>query len=159
MGEKRTATAGTSLIVENRRARHEYEIEDRFEAGISLEGWEVKSLRAGRAQIVDGYGLVRNGRAWLLGVHITPLASASTHVEADPTRTRPLLLHHREIARLQGLTERRGYTLVPLSLYWKKGRAKVELGLAKGRKLHDRRARERDRDWQRQRERLLKDRH
>ena len=156
MNTQRAAGAGSSLIVENRRARFEYEIEDRFEAGLALEGWEVKSLRAGRAQIIDGYGLVRNGQAWLLGAHISPLPSASTHVAADPTRTRPLLLHRREIARLQGLTERRGYTLVPLRLYWKRGRAKVEIGLAKGRKLHDKRARDRDRDWERERERLLK---
>jgi SsrA-binding protein len=154
--QRAAGTTGGKPIVENRRARFEYEIEDRVEAGLVLEGWEVKSLRAGRAQIVDGYGLVRNGRAWLLGALITPLPSASTHVEADPTRTRPLLLHRREIARLQGLTERRGYTLVPLRLYWKRGRAKVEIGVAKGRKLHDRRNRERDRDWERQRERLLK---
>lgn len=143
-------------IAENRRARHDYTIEEQLEAGLALQGWEVKALRAGRASLTESYALLKDGEAWLIGAHISPLPSASTHVRADPTRSRKLLLHRRELDRLVGAVERRGYTLVPLRLYWQRGRAKLALGLARGRKKHDRRAAERDRDWQRQKQRLLK---
>lgn len=148
--------AAKSVIVLNKKARHDYFIEDRFEAGLALEGWEVKALREGRAQIKEAYVVVKDGEAWLLGCHIAPLASASTHVDADPTRTRRLLLHRREIDNLTGSVERKGYALVPLSLYWKRGRAKLEIGLAKGKKQHDKRRDMKERDWQRQKERILK---
>lgn len=145
-----------ALIAENRKARHEYFIEERFEAGLSLVGWEVKSLRAGRVQIAESYVFVRNGEVFLHGAHITPLNSASTHVITDPTRTRKLLLNRAEIDRLVGAVERAGYTLVPLEMYWKAGRAKLRIGLAKGKKQHDKRASEKDRDWQRNKSRLLR---
>ena len=145
-----------ALIAENRRARHEYFIEERFEAGLSLAGWEVKALRAGRAQLAESYVVVRKGEVFLQGAHITPLNSASTHVITDPTRLRKLLLHRAEIDRLVGAVERAGYTLVPLELYWKAGRAKLRIGLAKGKKQHDKRAAEKDRDWQRDRARLVR---
>lgn len=148
--------AGESTIALNRKARHEYFIEENFEAGLALEGWEVKSLRAGRAQLAEGYVVLREAQAWLLGAHISPLISASTHVHADPTRTRKLLLHRRELDRLVGAVERKGYTLVPLALYWKRGRAKLDIGLAKGKKQHDKRADQKERDWQRQKSRLMK---
>jgi SsrA-binding protein len=148
--------AGSKTIAANAKARHDYFIEERLEAGLVLEGWEVKSLRAGRLQLKESYVVIRSGEIWLLGAHISPLASASTHVHADPTRTRKLLLKRREVDRLIGAVERRGYALVPLSMYWSRGRAKLEVALAKGKKQHDKRATERDRDWQRQRERLLK---
>jgi SsrA-binding protein len=147
---------GTALIVANRKARHEYFIEERLEAGIALEGWEVKSLRAGRVQLVDSYVILRQGEAWLIGAVITPLPAASTHVEADPQRTRKLLMHRAELGKLIGAVERRGYTLIALSLYWKAGRCKVELGLARGKRQHDKRASEREREWQRERARLLR---
>ena len=142
-------------IALNKRARHDYFIEEHFEAGLALQGWEVKSLRAGKAQITEGYVIVKNGEALLIGAHISPLRTASTHVVADPTRTRKLLLHRREIDRLIGAVEREGYTIVPLKLYWKHGRAKLEIGLAKGKKPHDKRATEKDRDWQREKSRLM----
>ena len=145
-----------ALIAENRKARHEYFIEERFEAGISLAGWEVKSMRAGRAQLAESYVIVRGGEAFLSGAHITPLNSASTHVITDPVRTRKLLLHRAEIDRLVGAVERAGYTLVPLELYWKAGRAKLKVGLAKGKKQHDKRATEKDRDWQRDKARVMR---
>jgi SsrA-binding protein len=157
MSSKKSPTeAAGRTIADNRKARHDYFIEEDFEAGLSLEGWEVKSLRAGRANIKESYALVKDGEAWLLGAHISPLVSASTHVNPDPVRTRKLLLHRRQIDRLTGAVERRGYTLVPLSLYWNRGKVKLKLGLAKGKKQHDKRAVEKDRDWQRQRQRLLK---
>lgn len=143
-------------IAENRKARHDYFIEDTFEAGIALEGWEVKSLRAGRAQLTESYVHVRRGEAWLLGAHLSPLVSASSHVDADPTRTRKLLLKRAELDRLVGAVDRKGYTLVPLNLHWKRGRAKLDIGLAKGKKKHDKRATEKARDWQRQKARILK---
>ncbi|MBM4202512.1 MAG: SsrA-binding protein SmpB, partial [Gammaproteobacteria bacterium] len=145
-------------IAVNRQASHEYFIEERFEAGLALEGWEVKSLRAGRAQLKESYVTLKNGEAWLLGAHISPLASASTHIDPDPIRTRKLLLHKHELDRLIGHVERKGYTLIPLALYWSKGRAKLEIGLAKGKKLHDKRASEKDRDWQREKQRVMKQR-
>ena len=143
-------------IALNKRARHEYFIEENHEAGLALQGWEVKSLRAGKAQITEGYVLVKNGEAWLIGAHISPLATTSTHLVADPTRTRKLLLHRRELDRLVGAVERKGHTIVPLKLYWKDGRAKLEIGLAKGKQAHDKRATAKDRDWQREKSRLLK---
>ena len=157
MSSKKSSTAAAGrTIADNRKARHDYFIEEDLEAGLSLEGWEVKSLRAGRANIKESYAVIKDGEAWLLGAHISPLASASTHVNPDPIRTRKLLLHRRQIDRLTGAVERRGYALVPLSLYWSRGKVKLKLGLAKGKKQHDKRAVEKDRDWQRQRQRLLK---
>ncbi|CAN5323934.1 SsrA-binding protein SmpB [soil metagenome] len=155
-GKPEHSPAGDRAIALNRKARHEYFIEENLEAGLALEGWEVKSLRAGRAQLTEGYVVLRNAEAWLIGAHISPLVSASTHVQADPARTRKLLLHRRELDRLIGAVERRGYTLVPLALYWKRGRAKLDIGLAKGKKQHDKRADQKERDWQRQKGRLLK---
>jgi SsrA-binding protein len=143
-------------IAENRKARHDYFIEEDFEAGLALEGWEVKSLRAGRANLTESYAILKGGEAWLVGAHISPLPSASTHIRADPVRTRKLLLHRRELDKLIGSVERKGYTLVPLSLYWQRGRTKLRVGLAKGKKQHDKRAADKDRDWKRQKERILK---
>lgn len=144
------------LIAENRKARYEYFIEDRYEAGLALEGWEVKSLRAGRANLTEAYVYLRNGEAFLLGAHMTPLNTTSTHKAADPTRTRKLLLQRSQIDQLIGAVERRGYTIVPLEMHWKNGRAKIAIGLAKGKKQHDKRATEKDRDWQRDKARVLK---
>jgi len=143
-------------IALNKRARHEYFIEENLEAGLALQGWEVKSLRAGKAQITEAYVIVKDGEAWLLGAHVNPLPTTSTHVVADPTRTRKLLMHRAELDRLVGAVERKGYALVPLRLYWKKGNVKLEVGLAKGKKAHDKRATEKDRDWQREKSRLMK---
>ncbi len=145
-----------STIAVNRKAHHEYTIEERFEAGIVLAGWEVKSLRAGRIQIDQSYVIVKSGEVWLLGAQITPLLTASTHVHPDPTRTRKLLLHQREINKLIGNVERKGYTLIPLKLYWKHNRVKLEFCLAKGKKLYDKRASEKESDWQRDKQRMLK---
>jgi len=153
---RQNSKAGSSLIAQNKKARHDFFIEDAYEAGLALEGWEVKAMRAGRAQLKEAYVSIRGGEAWLLGSHISPLTSASTHVHADPTRTRKLLLHRRQLDNLIGLVERKGYTLVPLKLYWKTGRAKLEIGLALGKKQHDKRAADRDRDWKRQKERIMK---
>jgi SsrA-binding protein len=150
------AESAPSLIADNRKARYDYFIEDRYEAGLALAGWEVKAMRAGRAQLKEAYVYLRGGEAFLIGAHISPLASASTHVAADPVRTRKLLLHRNELQHLIGSVERRGYTLVPLELYWKNGRAKLRVGLAKGKKQHDKRATEKDRDWQRDKARLLR---
>ena len=152
--QKKPETGRT--IAENRKARHNFFIEEQLEAGIALQGWEVKSLRAGRANLTESYAILKDGEAWLIGAHIAPLSSASTHIRTDPIRTRKLLLHRRELDRLIGAVERKGYTLVPLSLYWQRGRTKLRLGLAKGKKQHDKRAAEKDRDWQRQKERILK---
>jgi SsrA-binding protein len=143
-------------IALNKRARHEYFIEERIECGIVLEGWEVKSLRAGRAQLGESYVILKGREAWLLGAHFSPLASASTHVHPDPVRTRKLLLHKEQLARLVGAVERRGYTLIPTALYWKAGKVKTEIGLAKGKKQHDKRAAAKDRDWQREKARALR---
>lgn len=143
-------------IIENRKAHHDYSIEGRHEAGIVLEGWEVKAIRAGRANIKESYVIIRNEEIFLFGMHITPLATASSHVSHDPTRTRKLLLHKKEIARLIGKVERAGYTLVPLDLHYVKGRIKLEIGLAKGKKQHDKRAAEKEREWQREKQRLLR---
>jgi SsrA-binding protein len=154
-GKKKTRDGGNTIAL-NKKARHEYQIEQRLEAGLALAGWEVKGLRAGRVQLKEGYVKILHGEAFLIGAHISPLPSASTHVEPDPTRTRKLLLHRSELSRLIGQTERAGYTLVPLAMYWKRGRAKLEIGLAKGKKLHDKRADAKERDWQREKERLFK---
>ncbi|HEX6995390.1 MAG TPA: SsrA-binding protein SmpB [Gammaproteobacteria bacterium] len=156
MARKQGKQHAERTIALNRKARFDYFIEEDFEAGLELQGWEVKSLRAGKAQLTEAYVVLRDNQAWLLGAHITPLLSASTHVETDPTRTRRLLLHRNEIDRLTGLVERRGYTLVPLELYWSKGRAKLAVGLARGKKQHDKRAAEKERDWQVERARVLK---
>ena len=142
-------------IVENRKAFHDYFVEDRYEAGLVLEGWEVKAVRAGRAQIGDGYVIVDAGALWLIGAHISPLGSASTHVKPDPTRTRKLLLNAEEIRRLIGKVEQRGYTLIPLDLHFSKGRIKLQIALAKGKLKHDKRASEREKEWQREKTRLL----
>ncbi|CAL1240265.1 SsrA-binding protein SmpB [Candidatus Methylocalor cossyra] len=150
------ASSGSAPIALNRQATHDYFIEERHEAGLVLQGWEVKSLRAGRAQLKESYVILKGGEAWLIGAHISALASASSHVEADPTRTRKLLLHRRELSKLIGHVERKGYTLIPLALYWKNGRAKLEIGLAKGKKQYDKRAAEKERDWQREKQRLLR---
>ncbi len=144
------------LIAENRRARFDYFVEDRYEAGLALEGWEVKSLRAGKANLSESYVYLRDGEAFLLGAHLTPLNTASTHVHADPTRTRKLLLARSELDHLVGSVERKGYTIVPLDLHWSRGRAKLAIGLAKGKKQHDKRATEKDRDWARDRARVMK---
>ena len=156
MTQARKNSAAAATIARNKKARHEFFVEETFEAGLALEGWEVKSLRAGRAQLTESYVHLRNGEAWLLGAHITPLTTASTHVHADPTRTRKLLLHRQELDRLVGAVERKGYTLVPLNLYFRKGRVKLEIGLAKGKKQHDKRADQKERDWKRQQARILK---
>ncbi|RFA34829.1 SsrA-binding protein SmpB [Alkalilimnicola ehrlichii] len=150
------STNSSATIALNRRAKHDYFIEERIEAGLALEGWEVKSLRAGRVSLQEAYVVVRRGEAWLVGSNVTPLATASTHIKPDPTRSRKLLLHKRELSRLVGSTERAGYTLVPLDLHWKRGRAKLNVGLAKGKKQYDKRADKKDQDWKRQKERLLK---
>lgn len=145
-----------NTIAVNRKASHEYIFEEKFEAGLMLEGWEVKSLRAGKGQITDSYVLIRHGEAWLLGSHIHPLLEASTHVNPVADRTRKLLLNKKELDKLIGHTERKGYTIVALKMYWKKNRAKLEIALAKGKKTHDKRQTQKDRDWARQKQRLLK---
>ena len=145
-------------IVENRKAFHDYFIEERIEAGLSLTGWEVKAIRAGRAHLKEAYVVVKNGELVLIGAHITPLTTASTHVHADPTRTRKLLLHREEINRLVGKVERAGYTLAPLDLHYKNGRVKIEIGLARGKKQHDKRDTIKDREWAREQQRLLRNR-
>jgi len=143
-------------IVQNKKAFHDYFIEERYEAGIALEGWEVKAIRAGHVQIKEAYVLVKGSEVYLVGAHITPLATASTHVQPDPTRSRKLLLHGEEIKRLIGKTERAGYTLVPLDLHYKAGRIKADIGLAKGKRQHEKRASEKEMEWKRERNRLLK---
>lgn len=152
---KQTQKTNTTIAV-NRKALHDYFIEDRYEAGLVLEGWEVKSLRAGRVQLDQGYVLLKNAEGWLFGANITPLQTASTHINPDPQRTRKLLLHQRELNKLIGNVERKGYTVVPLELYWKNNRVKLCIGLAKGKKQHDKRASEKERDWQREKQRLFK---
>ena len=148
----------SSTIVLNKKSRHDYTLEDRFEAGLVLEGWEVKSLRAGKVQIRDSYVIVQNGEIWLLGAIINPLPTVSTHFVPEPQRTRKLLLNRDEVNKLIGAVERKGYTIVPTAMYWSKGRAKMEIALAKGKQLHDKRASEKERDWGRERQRLLKSR-
>lgn len=146
----------SGTIALNKRATHDYMLEERFEAGLVLEGWEVKSIRGGKAQLVDSYVLLRDGEAWLLGANIAPLASASTHVVADPKRTRKLLLHARELARIFAATQQKGFTCIATAMYWKGNKVKCEIALGKGKKLHDKRASQRDHDWNRQKQRILK---
>jgi SsrA-binding protein len=143
-------------IVENRKAFHDYFVEERYEAGIALEGWEVKAIRAGRVQIKEAYVVLKDGEVFLVGAHVSPLATASTHVRPDPVRTRKLLLRAEEIRRLIGRVERAGYALVPLDLHYSRGRIKLEIGLARGKKQYDKRAAEREREWNRERQRLLR---
>lgn len=143
-------------IVQNRKAFHDYFIEERFEAGLVLEGWEVKSIRAGRAQITEAYVVIRDEALWLIGAHISALPTASTHINPNPTRTRKLLMRAEEINKLVGKVEQRGYTLVPLDLHYKGGRIKLDIGLAKGKQHHDKRAAERDKQWQRDKQRLIR---
>ena len=156
MSKKKAKKTPGNVIAVNRRARHDYLIEDTFEAGLALEGWEAKSLREGRGQLSEAYVNLRKGEAWLVGAHFSPLKTTSSHIKADPTRSRKLLLHRHELDRLTGAVERKGYALVPLDLHWHKGRAKLTIGLAKGKKQHDKRATDKDRDWKRQKERILK---
>ena len=156
MSKKKAKKTTGNMIAVNRRARHDFFIEDTYEAGLALEGWEAKSLREGRAQLAEAYVNLRNNEAWLIGAHFSPLKTTASHIKADPTRSRKLLLHRQEIDRLTGAVERKGFTLVPLDLHWHKGRAKLNIGLAKGKKQHDKRASDKDRDWQRQKERILK---
>ena len=144
-------------ITENKKAFHDYFVEERFEAGLVLEGWEVKSIRAGRAQLKEAYVIIKNAELWLIGCHISPLTTASTHVDPDPVRTRKLLLHTREIDKLIGKVERAGYALVPLNLHFTKGRIKLEIGLAKGKKQYDKRDTDKQRDWEREKARLMRD--
>jgi len=143
-------------IVQNKKAFHDYFVEERFEAGIALEGWEVKAIRAGRVQLKEAYVIVSNGEVFLIGSHMTPLPTASTHIQPDPTRSRKLLLNAVEIDRMVGAVERAGYTLVPINLHFVRGRVKLEVGLAKGKKQHDKREAEKDKDWKREQQRLLR---
>ncbi len=145
-----------NFIILNKKARHDYFLEERLEAGIALEGWEVKSLKAGKVQIRDGYILLKEGEAFLIGASITPLPSASTHISPDPRRSRKLLLHQREIAKLIGARERKGFSIVPMAMYWKRGKVKLEIGIARGKKQHDKRQTEKEHDWQRQKARVLR---
>lgn len=154
MSKKKKAPSNQIAI--NRKAKFEYSIEETLEAGIVLSGWEVKSLRAGKANVADSYVILRQGEAWLLGCEIIPLNSASTHVKAEPNRTRKLLLHKKEISKLIGAKERKGYTIVALKLYWKENLAKIQIGIGKGKKLHDKRQTVKERDWQRNKQRILK---
>lgn len=158
MAKSDKTSSDRSTIAVNKKARFDYFIERTLEAGLELQGWEVKSLRAGKAQITETYVILQNGEAWLLGAHITPLKTASTHVRPEPTRSRKLLLHRKELDTLIGAVERKGMALVALRLYWKKGRAKLEIGVAKGKKQHDKRADKKAQDWQRQKARILKSR-
>ena len=145
-------------ITVNKKAFHDYFVEEKYEAGLALQGWEVKAIRAGRVNIKESYVVIRNGEIFLIGMHLTPLPTASTHVNPDPTRTRKLLLHSEQIMKLIGKVERAGYALLPLDLHYTRGRIKAEIGLAKGKKQHDKRADEQEKDWKRERERLLKER-
>ncbi len=158
MSKAKKNTDGGSTIALNRKAGHDYHIEERYEAGLVLTGWEVKSLRAGRVQLKESYVKILQAEAFLVGAHVSPLPTASTHVNPDPVRSRKLLLQRAQLNKLVGLTERAGYTLVPTALYWVRGRAKLEIGLAKGKKLHDKRADEKDKDWQREKQRIFKQR-
>ncbi len=155
---KKKETSHGPVIAQNRKAWHDYFIEQKFEAGLALQGWEVKCLRAGRAQLKEGYVVIEHNEAFLVGTHFSPLTSTSTHIKANPTRTRKLLLHREELNKLIGATERKGYTLIPLQLYWQRGRAKLEIGLAKGKQAHDKRADLKKRESDREMQRVLKNR-
>ena len=156
MAKKKKEKSSSNTIALNKKARHDYILEDRYEAGLVLEGWEVKSLRAGKVQLRDSYILLKNNEAFLFGTTITPLPTASTHIKPEPQRNRKLLLHRNELNKLIGAVERKGYTLVATALYWKHGRAKLEIALAKGKQAHDKRATEKNRDWARQKQRMMK---
>ena len=156
MAQAKKKKTPSNTIALNKRSRHDYSLEDRFEAGLVLEGWEVKSLRAGHVQLRDSYIMIKNGEAFLLGAQISPLLTASTHIHPEPLRSRKLLLHNEELSKLIGAVERKGYTIIPTAMYWKKGRAKLEIALAKGKQDHDKRAATKDRDWQRDKNRLMK---
>ncbi len=153
---KKQKRPGGNTIALNKKARHDFFIEESYEAGVALQGWEVKSLREGRIQIKESYVLIKDGEAYLFGAHIAPLSTASSHIHPDPLRSRKLLMHRRELDRLIGLVDRKGYTLVPLALYWSRGRAKLEIGLAKGKQAHDKRAALKERDWKREQSRIMK---
>lgn len=153
-GKKKKAHSNS--IASNKKATHDYFIEQRFEAGMVLEGWEVKSIRDGRVQLKESYVVIKNGEAWLAGAHISPLLSASSHIDPQQTRLRKLLLNRRELINLVALVERKGYTIVPLSMYWVKSRVKLEIGSAKGKQLHDKRASSKNKDWQREKQRIMK---
>lgn len=153
--KKKTSTAGGS-IAQNKKARHDYHVIDKYEAGLSLLGWEVKSLRAGKLQLVDSYVIFKDGEAFLIGAHMTPLNTVSTHVIADPTRTRKLLLHRREIDKIEREAQQTGYTAVCLAVYWKGNKIKAEVALVKGKQLHDKRATAKAKDWGREKQRVLK---
>lgn len=153
---KKKKPSESNTIALNKKSRHDFILGERYEAGLVLEGWEVKSLRAGRIQLRDSYVIVKDNEAWLLGALITPLPTASTHIHPDPQRTRKLLLHREELNKLIGAVERKGFALIPTAMYWKRGRAKLEIALAKGKQAHDKRASEKDRDWSREKQRLLK---
>ncbi len=154
MAKKKSKPSGNT-ICQNKKARHEYHIDEKIEAGLALTGWEVKSLRDGRAQLVESYVIFDKGEAWLIGAHFTPLKTACTHVIADPTRARKLLMHAKQISKLFAATQAKGYTCVALSLYWKNNKVKCEVALARGKKLHDKRDTEKNRDWDRQKQRLM----
>ena len=154
--DKKNTKDGGSTIALNKRARYDYHIDDRYEAGLALQGWEVKSIRAGRVNFGDAYALIKAGELYLFGAQIVPLIQASTHVVAEDRRTRKLLLHREEIDKLIGAVERKGYTLIPTALYWKNNRVKVEIGLARGKQEHDKRATEKERDWNREKQRTMR---
>ena len=156
MAKKEKKTNQSNTIALNKKARHDYHLEERFEAGLVLEGWEVKSLRAGKVQIRDSYILLKNNEAWLFGALITPLATVSTHIQPDPQRSRKLLLHRVELNKLIGAVERKGYALIPTALYFSHGKVKLEIALAKGKQAHDKRQSEKEKDWSRQKQRILK---
>jgi len=157
MSTKKKDTSNKGRIAQNKRARYEYAIEERFEAGVALQGWEVKSIREGKIQFGESYALIRDGELYLFGAQISPLLSASTHVIPDAMRNRKLLLHRNQIDQLIGAVERKGFSLIPTTMYWKNGKIKVELGLGKGKKQHDKRATEKDRDWEREKGRIMRD--
>lgn len=154
--QQKKSARPSSTIALNKKSRHDYTLEDRFEAGLELQGWEVKSLREGRIQLRDSYVILKGGEAWLLGAVISPLQTVSTHIQPEPQRTRKLLLHREELNKLIGAVERKGYSLIPTAMYWKKGRAKLEIALAKGKQSHDKRAAIKERDWQRDKQRIIK---
>jgi len=156
MAKQKKPSKGSSNIARNKKAKHDYYIEQSFEAGVALEGWEVKSIRDSKVNLVDSYVTMKNGEAWLLGTHITPLLSASTHVIPDPTRTRKLLLHRRELGKIHDALSKDGLTCVALALYWKGPLVKCEIALARGKKMHDKRATEKDRDWSREKQRTVR---
>lgn len=156
MAKKKQKQNNSNQIAQNKKARFDYFIEETYQAGLALEGWEVKSLRQGKVQIKESYIIIKNNEAWLFGALITPLISTSTHIKADSLRLRKLLMHRREIDKLIGLIDQKGYTLVPLDLHWSQGKVKISVGLAKGKKQHDKRATEKERDWNRDKQRLMK---